>query len=421
MNIIFDISVLGKGFYAQHSRTGIARVIENIAHSLYEYPRLNISFSAFNAIADFIQTLKYLQIESTWNGRQIDICPPNNKSLHTALQGIASVYPAPEVNLFPTKALRFIINRLNFMFSSLDESYIVEADIFHSPYFPFPEYVKGSGKLNRFITVYDLIPMLYPEYFKFKQDHLIRKVVERITPEDWVLAISHSTKNDLCNICDIDPSRVFVTHLAASDMFYPCKDNTKIAQVKKQYNIPDDPYILSLCTLEPRKNIRRTIKCFLKMVQEQNIKDLNLVLVGTKGWDFEHIFAEIEKTSSMRERIIVTGYIPDSDLAPIYSGAMMFAYPSLYEGFGLPPLEAMQCGVPVITSNTSSLPEVVGDSGIMIDPLDEDALSHAMWRLYNSPATRSELTSKSLLRAANFSWENCTRQTVDAYKTAIES
>lgn len=421
MNIILDISVLGKGFYAQHSRTGIARVIENLAHCLHEHSELNVSFSAFNAIADYVQTLKYLQIESTLNGSEINICPPKSESLNVALQKLAGIYPGPQVNLFPTKGLRFIINQFNFMLSGLDEACILEADIFHSPYFPFPKYVKGSPKLKKFITVYDLIPILYPQYFKFKKDHLIHKVVDKITPEDWVLTISHSTKDDLCNSCGIAPARVFVTHLAASDMFYPCKDKSRIAQVKKQYNIPDDPYMLSLCTLEPRKNIRRTIKCFLKMVQEQNIKDLNLVLVGTKGWDFEKIFAEIEKTSSMRERIIVTGYIPDLDLAPIYSGAMMFVYPSLYEGFGLPPLEAMQCGVPVITSNTSSLPEVVGDSGIMIDPLDDDDLTHAMWTLYNSPATRSELAEKSLLRAADFSWERCTQQTVGAYKTAMES
>ena len=147
---------------------------------------------------------------------------------------------------------------------------------------------------------------------------------------------------------------------------------------------------------------------------------LNLVLVGTKGWDFDRIFKEIEGAKELSGRIITTGFVPDGDLAPLYSAAMMFVYPSLYEGFGLPPLEAMQCGVPVVTSNTSSLPEVVGDAGIMVSPKDGEALSQAMLDLYRDGKKRTALSAQGLLRSKLFSWKKCADQTVEAYRRAIQ-
>ena len=241
------------------------------------------------------------------------------------------------------------------------------------------------------------------------------RTISRISPGDFVFAISQSTKNDLCNYSNIDPSRVYVTHLAAADNFRPCGDRARIDGVRRQYGIPDAPYALSLCTLEPRKNIEATIRSFSRLVKQQNIDDLNLVLVGARGWKFDEIFNELDRSLVEKERVFLTNYVPDEDLSPLYSGSMMFVYPSLYEGFGLPPLEAMQCGVPVITSNTSSLPEVVGDAGIMVNPEDEDAISQAMLELYQSDELREDLSGRSLDRAAGFSWKKCADETVEAY------
>jgi glycosyltransferase involved in cell wall biosynthesis len=155
------------------------------------------------------------------------------------------------------------------------------------------------------------------------------------------------------------------------------------------------------------------------LIREQKIDDLCLVLTGAKGWDYDRIFGEIANSVDVQDKIILTGYVPDEDLSPLYSGALAFVYPSLYEGFGLPPLEAMQCGTPVITSNTSSLPEVVGDAGIMVAPTDSDALCQAMLDLYCSDALRRDLAQKSLLRAKQFSWQKTTRETINAYKKAL--
>jgi glycosyltransferase involved in cell wall biosynthesis len=294
-----------------------------------------------------------------------------------------------------------------------------QSDIFHSPYLPIPQQVKEVRALKRFLTVYDLIPLLHPEFFAApkRDQNTIRDAIDSIDPETWVLSISQATKDDLCSYRkDIDPARVFVTPLAASEMFYPNHDPEEQDRVRQKYDIPEGPYILSLSTLEPRKNIDQTIRCFARMIEQEHISDLSLVLVGTKGWDYDRIFEEIQAKSGIRERIIVTGYADDDDLSAIYSGASAFVYPSLYEGFGLPPLEAMQCGVPVITSNTSSLPEVVGDAGIMVSPIDADALCHAMLAIYRDHSLRQSLSARGLQRAKQFTWDSCLAKTIDAYR-----
>jgi glycosyltransferase involved in cell wall biosynthesis len=173
--------------------------------------------------------------------------------------------------------------------------------------------------------------------------------------------------------------------------------------------------------LEPRKNIHHVIRCFSKTVLGEEIDDLCLVLVGTKGWDYGKVFEELSRYPALRKRIILTGYVDFEDLAPLYSGALAFVYPSLYEGFGLPPLEAMKCGTPVITSNTSSLPEVVGDAGTMVSPTDEDALCHAMLEIFRDSALRTRMSERSLARADLFSWEKCIEETIRAYRIAIDS
>ena len=196
--------------------------------------------------------------------------------------------------------------------------------------------------------------------------------------------------------------------------------NRKKQRLKTQ-RIPAGRYVLSVCTLEPRKNLAHLIRCFAQLIQQERLPDLHLVLVGNLGWKYESIFAELTAAEGVRERIIITGYVADEDMAALYSGSLFFAYPSLYEGFGLPPLEAMQCGVPVITSNTSSLPEVVGDAGIMVSPQDGDALCQAMLRLVirHGNLRKAALAEKSLKQAAQFSWAKCAEQTLNAYEAAV--
>ena len=264
---------------------------------------------------------------------------------------------------------------------------------------------------------------LEPNLLKFDKNFNLKEALDSIDEETWVICASHSTKNDLCNYLKnkIDVNKIFVVYPGASDIFYPCLDMDKISITKKKYGIPDSPYILSLSTLEPRKNIEHTIRCFLNLVQQEKIKDLYLVLAGNKGWNYEGIFQLITENKDLQERLIIIGYVQDEDLAALYSGALVFVYPSFYEGFGLPPLEAMQCGTPVITSNTSSLPEVVGDAGFMLDPLDQDGLSQSILQIYSDFSLRQVLSIKSREQAKKFSWSKCIQETITAYKQSISS
>jgi glycosyltransferase involved in cell wall biosynthesis len=304
--------------------------------------------------------------------------------------------------------------------SRLSPPTLAGADVYHSPVFALPEQACSRDGPRRFLTVYDVIPLLHPELFSWGGEQWLRAIVDSVRPDDCVLTISQRTKDDLLTLRPaMDPDRVFVTHLAADPArFYPCDDPARLAAVRGRYGIPEGPYVLSVGTLEPRKNLPHLLRTFADLVRAERADDLRLVLTGAKGWDFETIFSEVEQLAALRDRVVFTGYVDDGDLAPLYSGAAVFVYPSLYEGFGLPPLEAMQCGTPVITSNTSSLPEVVGDAGLMVDPRDGDALAQAMLDVYRAPGRRADLAARALVRAAQFSWDRYARETVAAYRAA---
>jgi len=436
INIFYDISVLGYGHYESRSRTGVARVIENIASGLIASKQFDLSFGATHSWYAVKTCLDYLQTQPTFRGIPLAHSSffRNFESklieLYNMLENREKIFPEqsqePQSKLLTDQLKKYLSNSIGISQQHsplIDQQSLSEADIFHATFYHIPHQARECKKLKKFATVYDLIPIVLSQLFIGKNDADYQRMqasLNSLTAEDYILCISQATKNDLLNHVKLNPERVFVTHLAANTaLFYPCNDAEKLASVKHKYGIPDAPYILGVSTLEPRKNLEHVIRCFAKVVQQQGIKDLNLVLVGAKGWEYDKIFQEIANFGLSKDRIIITGYVADEDLAAIYSGAMVFIYPSLYEGFGLPPLEAMQCGIPVITSNNSSLPEVVGDAGIMLDAADADGLCHSILKLYRTPALRQEMSLKSLAQAKKFSWERCTQETIAAYKTAL--
>jgi len=420
MKLIYDISVLGLASYNLRNRTGIARVIEHVALGLKRSGNCDMNFCAYHQLQDHLLCRRYLQTMPEL--KSVPLIEPPSAKINRYARVADRLYPAPsdrKSTRIIRKILGVLLNNVGAGHDMINIPALASADVFHATFYEIPSVTRTFSRLRKFVTIYDLIPVLFPQYFNQKGEHLLNRVLKSIAQDDWVITISESTKNDLCDYLKFDPARVFVAHLAASDLFHPCTNPDELASARKNYRIPDGPYVLSLCTLEPRKNIDFTIRCFSRLVEEENIADLNLVLVGTKGWDFDTIFKELSHNKKLRERIIVTGFVADEDLAAIYSNASMFVYPSFYEGFGLPPLEAMQCGVPVITSNTSSLPEVVGGAGLMVDPRDGDALCQAMLDVYRRPLLREELSRKSIERARAFSWDACTEATVRAYQTAL--
>jgi glycosyltransferase involved in cell wall biosynthesis len=430
VKVVYDISILSHGYRAHLARTGIFRVVDRTAHGLESRADVSLEYSSAESWENHYWAHRFLANGgSARSGRLLPHGPLANGLYHlqdylygerSSLQDSASAHSV-------SRLVRRISGAITTRTASLPKSAVQGRDIFHSGYHALPASTSGVKGLRRFLTVYDLIPVLMPHLFAEGVAVGIRKIfmtmLNSIGPDDYVLAISGATKNDLCSYLKIDPSRVFVSPLAASpELFYPVMDCGRLDAVRARYGLPAGAkYFLSVNTLEPRKNIEHALRCFATVLQESRIGDLYFLLVGTQGWDVTSIMTAINNANIASHRVILAGYVPDEDLAPLYSGALAFLYPTHYEGFGLPPLEAMQCGTPVITSNTSSLPEVVGDAGIMVSPSDEDALCQAMLDMYRQPALRADLATKSVVRSSYFSWERYTNDVVKAYLAALST
>lgn len=412
--VVLDGSVLGLGFFHEQSRTGVYRVAENLLKGLVESNAVQLTVANTQHLPEIIAYLN-----NSFSNIPVPIANKPKDLRYANFEN--SIVSAFGYRSLPQKIIREVFTRLRARFKpsyELDATSLAAYDIYHSPFLPVPKELQGLSKPKKVITIHDLIPHLYPSYFGEWNVRMMKEILAGIDTDTYPICVSEATRNDLCEATGISPDRVFVVHLAASeDKFYQVRDNEEIERILQKYHINiHKKYLLSLATLEPRKNIERTIRSFLKLVVQEKIDDLNLVLVGTKGWDFETIFAEIKANPVLKEKIIITGFVADEDLAALYSAAMAFVYPSLYEGFGLPPLEAMQCGTPVITSNKSALPEVVGNSGILVEPTDENAIADAMLKLYSDQRLRLALSKKAILQAQKFSWKKFTEQHISIYQ-----
>jgi glycosyltransferase involved in cell wall biosynthesis len=412
MKTILDVSLLGQGYYHQKARTGVFRVVENLASLL---PNISPDLEVFFADnLDLLATFGYIS-ENLPNQHISFLNNSSQVSLAKFQNQVLGLFP---FNSLPRKAIKRLFYQLNSSENQFQHEIIARANIYHSPYFPIPNQLQQTESLKKLITIHDLIPFKYPEFFENKTDNVVHQIINSLQADNFAICVSEATKNDLLEISILDESQVFVVPLAASnELFYPVLEQEIINQTLKKFAIPiNQPYFLSISTLEPRKNIDVIIKSFANAVLQENIKDLNLVLVGTKGWDFEKIFEAIAISPQIKDRIIFTGYVPDEDLAALYSGALSFVYMSQCEGFGLPPLEAMQCGTPVICSNTTSLPEVMGNAGILVSPNKQEEISEAMLKVYRNDTFKELLKQNSLHRARQFSWQKFAEQTWNVYQ-----
>jgi glycosyltransferase involved in cell wall biosynthesis len=267
-------------------------------------------------------------------------------------------------------------------------------------------------------SIHDLSFEHLPKTFKRRSRMQMRLTIRRTAQTAAeLITISEYSKRDIVTAYGIDSDRVTVTPLAAPAHFAPVTDATAIERVKKDYGFRGD-YILAVGSIQPRKNLTRLIDAYAELVRSRNEENLpRLVLVGKRAWLFEETIRTAER-QQLQDRILFTGYVPERDLPALYSGALCFVYPSYFEGFGLPPLESMQCGTPVITGNLTSLPEVVGDAGIMVDPYDVRAISGAIARLIDDSGLRNCLRVKGLARARAFNWRETARRTVEVYERA---
>ena len=264
------------------------------------------------------------------------------------------------------------------------------------------------------ITVHDIAYIRFPGLLN-KSRQIYKKYILNLSIKmaDIIIADSHSTKRDIVEFFNVDEKKIKVVHLGVESRFRPISN---VEDYRTKNNLPSK-VILNIGTLEPRKNVVTLIKAFKKL-QARGLKDYVLVIAGEKGWLYKQIFEEV-KSSGVEQSIRLLGIVRDEDLPLLYNCADLFVYPSLYEGFGLPPLEAMACGVPIITSNTSSLPEVVGNAGIMVDPCDINSLYEAIYNVLEDSELRHRMRRDGLKRSKMFTWEKMVNEVLEIYNEVL--
>ncbi|AUS99244.1 glycosyl transferase family 1 [Nostoc sp. CENA543] len=291
-------------------------------------------------------------------------------------------------------------------------------------YFDYPDILQGTNysvypckNTLRVMNIYDLTFIKYPNYVDSVVKNYKEKVKRCLKWTDLVLTISESSKQDIVKYLQINPEKVYVTPLASryhSNSVSP--ELLESLEIQAKYDF-SKPYLLFVSTIEPRKNINSIITVFNLLKQNYKVEH-QLVLIGKKGWGYEPIFSAIA-SSPWRDEIHHLDYLSDELVALFYSKADVFVYPSHYEGFGLPVLEAMTLGAPVVSSNTSSIPEVAGDAAILIDPQDPMQLAESILKVISDRQLRQDLIDRGKARAKLFSWERTARETLNAYRTII--
>jgi len=268
------------------------------------------------------------------------------------------------------------------------------------------------------VTIHDVVPLDHPEWLNPRFAAWYRFLIPRLAQRAGrVIVVSEFTKKRLLVHCGVRPEKITVIHLGADKRFRPRPAN-EVARARATLAIPDGPYVLAVGSLEPRKNLGRLLAAWAEVLPELP-PDVTLVVAGGKGKRM--VFADVPELRRLPERVCLTGYVPDELLPSLYAGAGVFIYPSVYEGFGLPPLEAMACGTPVIVGNRASLPEVVGDAGISVNPYDIDAIATAIAQVLVDPAIGAKLAPAALQRASRFSWDRAATQTWNVLCAAADS
>lgn len=301
----------------------------------------------------------------------------------------------PSHNRFEQTALSFEISRLGL-------------DLLHSPDFipPFKRNYKSV------ITIHDLAFLLYPHFLTKESARYYGQIDQAWRKTDHIIAVSETTKADSIKMLGVPEKKITVIHEAANPIYRPLPKEQVQPVVKSKYKL-DPGFILFVSTIEPRKNLPGLLRAYRRLRDDYKREEL-LVLAGSKGWLWEEVYETVDKLN-LEKHVVFLGRVPSEDLLYLYNAANLLVHPSFYEGFGLTPLEAITCGAPVIASNISSIPEVVGDAALLTDPNDIDGLTVAIWRLLTEEELRQDLICKGLKRAKKFSWLEAARKTLEVY------
>lgn len=352
------------------------------------------------------------------------------------IEALAEIDPSDVFTVFQSRKDRSTLSeRLNFRRRSLWtpphhrleqlllllELSSANIDILHSPDF-IPPLRKAQGKLFRrrfksVITVHDLAFLRFPHLLTKESHHYYGLVTRAVASAEGIISVSDWTRRDLLELTSADDRKIRVIHNAADARFRPLDDRHAVQRFCQERGLPSD-FILWVGTLEPRKNLDTLLKA-MAMLQGKTPGKQTLVAVGARGWLYESALQLLDRLR-MKDHVIFYGPAAVDELVMLYNAASMFVFPSLYEGFGIPPLEAMACGTPVVSSNAACLPEVLGDAAAFVDPQDVDGWAQAIEQLAGDERQRQELRRKGLERAASFSWRRTAEQTLNLYRQIAE-
>ena len=309
-------------------------------------------------------------------------------------------------NRIPAKIQRLLHNQLKIPI----ETFVGNIDIFHGPNY----FVPPSKQSKKVVTVHDLTFEFFPETMIGRDAAYYKKYVPMsMQKADHILTISNSSKKDLIERFKVPADKISVTYMAAGSNFAPISNKDVIKPVLKKYKLPSN-FLLTVCTLEPRKNLVTLVKA-MSALRKNKKNEQKLIVVGGSGWKNDELFKQISELG-LENDIIFPGYIGQEDLPALYNACSLFLFPSLYEGFGIPPLEALSCGTACICSNSSSLPEVVGDGAILIDPVNADEWVEQIEFLLDNPSKIDELGKRGMEQAKKFSWGKTAQETLAVYK-----
>jgi len=415
--ILFDSTILINGTLNTSARSGVYFVCYNILKELIKRNEFEVTLycdkSKSYLVIDTINSdeilknvpfIKYSKLDNIiidWESKKYkNKINKGNKIIRVGIKTI--------LNLL--KLFLKVKNKLNL--NKEQEEIFKNFDVFLSPVFAIPDEIKNINHIKKYTILYDVIPILFPENYTDMQNKnsWFLKLINSINEDDFYFSISNYTKQDFIkHVKNINPNHITPIPLSTGLEYKRVESKDEIEKVKQKYCIPTNKkYLFSLCTLEPRKNLIFAIKNFIEFIKRNNIDDFVYVLGGGHWEHFiEKVNEAIEDLDKFKDKIIKIGYVEDNDMSALYSGAEMFTFPSIYEGFGMPILEAMYCGCPVITSNVTSMPEVIGDCGIQINPENDEELIKAFEKMYFDNEFRDKCIEKGLKRAKEFSWEKC--------------
>jgi glycosyltransferase involved in cell wall biosynthesis len=425
--VLVDIAFLGLGFDRKSACRGVERVVANLFEGLLKSEFCDLSFAATSCLAgayDFLEakgmaphkTLRHAPRQLVHSRRARQLIRQVERNLQD--RGLL----ARGLRKTRSLAAQWLVRNEG----ELEDTFLSDVDIYHMPHTRYPQpylpaCVEQHPRVKKFVTMHDLIALRNPEFFAKDPRAHLKSLLDRLSEKTFAFCVSEHGRAEVLEWTRLRPDRVFVAPLAADpELFYQVKQPDVRTKVLKEIGIPNEPYFLALSVHEPHKNFQHLIRCLGELVQSGELPNGNLVIVGRKATRGNLVENAIKDYPCLAGRVFTTGFVPDDRLAAVYGGAIAFLFPSLAEGFGLPPLEAMQCGAPVIASNTTSIPEVVGSAGLLLSPTDVDGWCQAMLKIYRDDEFRAGFSVKSVERAKLFSWERFIQATIRGYQTSLE-